>query len=213
MKTDDLVTMLASGAVAVERGTLERRFMTGVGIGSVVTAAMMLSLLGMNPELPQAVRVPMFWVKTAFAASLVVASFIIALRLSRPGVALGRAPLAIATPLLAMWALAAVTLLAAAPEQRVSLVLGETWTVCPWLIALLAVPVFIGTLWCVSGLAPTSPRTAGAASGLLAGAISTLVYCLHCPEMAAPFLAVWYVLGISIPTLAGALVGPRLLRW
>jgi hypothetical protein len=31
--------------------------------------------------------------------------------------------------------------------------------------------------------------------------------------MAAPFLATWYVLGILIPAILGALLGPRLLRW
>jgi hypothetical protein len=40
-----------------------------------------------------------------------------------------------------------------------------------------------------------------------------LVYSLHCPETAAPFVAFWYLLGISIPTAGGALLGPRLLRW
>ena len=29
----------------------------------------------------------------------------------------------------------------------------------------------------------------------------------------APFLAVWYVLGMLVPTALGALVGPRVLRW
>jgi len=47
----------------------------------------------------------------------------------------------------------------------------------------------------------------------LAGALATLVYALHCPESAAPFMAVWYVLGIAIPTVAGALLGRRVLRW
>lgn len=213
MKTDDLVTMLASGNVAVPPHSVERRFMAGVGAGSLGTVALMLAVLGVNPELSEAARLPMFWVKCLFAASLVVASGVTAARLSRPGVALGSAPLALASPLLAMWILATVTLLAAAPEQRASLVLGKTWDVCPLLIAMLSVPVFVGTLWCVSGLAPTRTRLAGAASGLLAGTIATLVYCLHCPEMTAPFLAVWYVLGMAAPTILGALLGPRLLRW
>ncbi|HWT72548.1 MAG TPA: NrsF family protein, partial [Oxalicibacterium sp.] len=38
-------------------------------------------------------------------------------------------------------------------------------------------------------------------------------YCLHCPELAAPFVGFWYVLGMLIPTAAGALLGPRVLRW
>jgi hypothetical protein len=32
-------------------------------------------------------------------------------------------------------------------------------------------------------------------------------------ELTAPFLAVWYVSGIAVPVLVGAVLGPRLLRW
>ena len=65
----------------------------------------------------------------------------------------------------------------------------------------------------MKGLAPTRLALAGAAAGLLAGAGGALIYALHCPEMAAPFLAIWYLLGMLIPTAVGALLGPRLLRW
>ena len=65
----------------------------------------------------------------------------------------------------------------------------------------------------MKGLAPTRLRWAGAAAGLLAGAGGALVYALHCPEMAAPFIGIWYLLGMLIPTTIGALVGPRVLRW
>ena len=77
----------------------------------------------------------------------------------------------------------------------------------------LSLPLFASTLWALKGLAPTRLALAGASAGLLSGALGALVYSLHCPESAAPFLAVWYVLGIAIPTLAGALLGPRVLRW
>jgi hypothetical protein len=91
--------------------------------------------------------------------------------------------------------------------------LGQTWAVCPHLIAMLSAPVFVGTVWPMKGLAPTKPVLAGAAAGMLAGAVATVVYALHCPEMAAPFLATWYLLGMAIPTAVGAALGPRLLRW
>ena len=65
----------------------------------------------------------------------------------------------------------------------------------------------------MKGLAPTRLALAGAAAGLLAGAIGALVYALHCPEMEAPFLGVWYVAGMLIPAAAGALLGPIVLRW
>jgi hypothetical protein len=31
--------------------------------------------------------------------------------------------------------------------------------------------------------------------------------------MAAPFIATWYLLGITLPAVVGALLGPVLLRW
>jgi hypothetical protein len=40
-----------------------------------------------------------------------------------------------------------------------------------------------------------------------------LAYALYCPEMAAPFVAIWYLLGMLIPAAAGAVLGPLLLRW
>jgi hypothetical protein len=47
----------------------------------------------------------------------------------------------------------------------------------------------------------------------LAGAVGALVYTLHCPELGAPFLGIWYVLGMLAPALLGAALGPRILNW
>ncbi len=46
-----------------------------------------------------------------------------------------------------------------------------------------------------------------------AGGLGALAYTLHCPALAAPFLGLWYTIGIAIPAAAGALLGPALLRW
>jgi hypothetical protein len=54
---------------------------------------------------------------------------------------------------------------------------------------------------------------AGAAAGFAAGAIGAFLYSVHCAELAAPFIGIWYLLGILIPTTIGALCGPRFLRW
>jgi hypothetical protein len=114
---------------------------------------------------------------------------------------------------IAMWVLAAVTLAAASPQDRARLILGHTAGVCPFLIALVAAPLLIALLWVMRSLAPTRLRWAGAASGFAAGSIGALVYTLHCPELAAPFLGICYLLGMLIPTAIGAWLGPRLLRW
>ena len=73
--------------------------------------------------------------------------------------------------------------------------------------------VLAAVLWAIRGLAPTRPVMTGATAGRLAGGVGALVYTLHCPELEAPFLGVWYVIGMAIPTAIGAFLGPRLLRW
>jgi hypothetical protein len=213
MKTDDLVTMLAAGAEPVESGATARRYALALGWGALGATLLMATLLGVRADLAEAVRLPMFWVKLGFPLCLAVAALYAATRLSRPGVRLGRVPAVLVAPIIVIWLMAAYALLGTAPDERLALLLGQTWAVCPLLIAMLSVPVFGGTFWAMSGLAPTRPVLAGGATGLLAGAVATAVYALHCPEMAAPFLATWYLLGMAIPTVVGALLGPRLLRW
>lgn len=213
MKTDEFVAMLARGSAEIAPRVIERRFVVGIGLGVMASSLLLVATLDIRVDLAMAVRLPMFWLKLGFAASLMLASLLAAVRLSRPGTPVGRAPAAIVTPIAALWLLAVVTLMTAAPGQRLALLLGTTWTVCPLLIAMLAVPVFVGSMWALAGLAPTRLRMAGAAAGLLSGATAALLYSLHCPEMAAPFLATWYVLGIAIPMVFGALLGPRFLRW
>jgi hypothetical protein len=213
MRTDDLVTMLSTGAVPVTPGATARRHALALGGGALGATFLMALLLGVRADVAEAMRLPMFWVKLAFPASVAVGALMAATRLSRPGVRLGKVPLALATPVVALWLLAAYVLIGAAPEERTTMILGRTWNVCPFLIAMLSLPTFGGTLWAMRGLAPTRPVLAGGAAGLLAGAVATTVYALHCPEMAAPFLAVWYVSGMLIPAVTGALLGPRLLRW
>jgi hypothetical protein len=63
------------------------------------------------------------------------------------------------------------------------------------------------------GLGPTNLRAAGAIAGLTSGGVGAAVYALHCPESAAPFIVIWYSLGMAAAGALGALLGPRLLRW
>lgn len=213
MKTDELVNILASGAGAVQPHAAARRYASAIGWGLLGAALLMALLLGVRHDLAQAVLLPMFWVKVAFVACLAAISSIGAMHLSRPGLRLAWLPGALAAPVLAMWVLAGFVLLRADAGQRAQLFFGETWDSCPFLIAMLSVPALVAVLWAMKGLAPTRLRLAGAAAGLLAGAVGALVYCLHCPELEAPFVGFWYLLGMLIPTAVGSLLGPRLLRW
>jgi hypothetical protein len=213
MKTDDLVTMLATGAAAVDPRAAARRCALAAGAAVAVAMAIMAAWLGVRWSLVRDLAEPMLWVKFAFVASLAAGGWIAALRLGRPGASLAGVPAAIAAPLAAIWVLGAVALYGADPAQRAALVFGQTWNACPLNIAVLAAPVFAAMLWGMKGFSPTRPALAGAAAGLAAGAAGAVVYAFHCPELAAPFLGIWYVLGVLIPTALGAVVGPLVLRW
>ena len=213
MKTDDLISMLATGDSSVSGPNAGQRYARAGGLGAVGAALLMLVLLQLRHDFLPALWLPMFWVKIGFAASLAGASLFAVLRLSRPGASLGGVPLLLALPVLGIWAIAAYALINADPGERSRLFFGDTWAVCPFLIALLSLPVYLATFRVMQDMAPTRPRLAGFAAGLLSGAIAATVYCLHCPEMGAPFVGFWYLLGILIPAMMGAWQGNSRLRW
>lgn len=213
MKTEDFIDMLATGLTAVEKNVAARRYAMAISFGVLGSILLMTTLLGIRPDIVESAQLAKFWIKLGFVSCLAGASLFVVLRLSKPGIRLGMAPSALATPVAVMWLFAMFVMNAADPAQRMKLLLGETWAVCPFLIAMLSVPIFAMVIWAMKGLAPTRLGLAGAAAGFLSGAAGALVYCFHCPEMEAPFLGVWYLLGILIPTIVGALGGRYLLRW
>ena len=213
MKTEDLVTMLATGLEAVDSKHAPIRQMGALGAAGACSVAFEALALGVNPRLAAAVIAPDFWLREAFCASLALLGFALALRLARPGMALGILPAGMTLIVLGMWIVASASLGSLAPEARSRAVFGATAAVCPWLIAVTAAPLLLALLWMLRGLAPTRLRLSGAIAGFAAGAMGAFAYTLHCPELAPAFVAVWYVLGMLIPAAAGALLAPRLLRW
>jgi hypothetical protein len=213
MKTDDLINMLASGPdVAAPKVPLQK-FALVVSSGVLLSVILMLTVLGLRPNMSELAMLPAFWIKMAFVVALAVCGWLAVTQLATPGARTKQLPLLIASPILLIWLLAAASMLNATPEQRADLFWGDTWHYCSWLIAILSLPIFIAILRVMRQMAPTRLRLAGAGAGFAAGAAATLIYSFHCPEIAAPFIGFWYVVGILIPSILGALIGPRILRW
>lgn len=213
MKTDDLVSLLAADVAPAPRRAASRRLLLALLIGLPLSFAWMVFDLGVRRDLVQALFWPMLWVKLVFPACIAVAGFVMVQRLARPGVRVRKAWLGVAVPVLAIWALAVVVWVIAAPEDRPMMFWGLSWRVCIINIAVISVPMFVASMIALKSLAPTRPALAGAAAGAMSGGAAASVYALHCMELAAPFLAFWYVLGIAVPMLVGAAIGHRLLRW
>ncbi len=212
MKTDELIAWLAEEPVAVRPVTLTLAL--GVGAGAGVSFVVMLLWMHLRPDLATAILTGAFWMKLAYAASLAALAFPIVVRLSRPGSTVERFDLALLVPVLALATIAVVELMAAAtPGERMHLMMGASSRVCPWRIIALSMPVLAGIAVAMRALAPTRLALAGGAAGLLAGAVGTAIYALHCDESAAPFVVIWYTFGMAVVGLLGGLFGRALLRW
>lgn len=210
MKTDDLIESLAAGVEPVKPARLSPLL---VGGAFVIALFIVVVLLGLLPDMPEAVRGPVFWAKAAYTGALAIAAAWLVTRLGLPGARTGLAGGSVAAIVGLAGVAAAIELTRLPPEARMDAWLGLTWQVCPLLI--LIISAFSAPLVFIAArrLAPTQPMQAGAAAGLLSGALAATAYGLHCPEATASFVATWYTLGMAAAALIGALVGRFVLRW
>lgn len=210
MKTDDLIEALAAGLEPVKPARLSPLM---VGGAFAVALLIVVVLLGVLPNLAEAVRGPVFWAKAAYTGALAVASAWLVTRLGRPGAPMGMAGWSIAAIVGLAVALGVIELARLPAETRMDAWLGFTWQVCP--PSILIISAFTAPLIFLAArrLAPTRPMQAGAATGLLTGALAATAYGFHCPEATAAFVATWYTLGMAAAAALGAVVGRFALRW
>lgn len=212
MRTDDLIDALVSDTRPT-RGAVVWTMGVSILLAVVGSSIVMALGWGLRPDLEGALATGPFWMKAGYTATFGLAGVILVERIGRPGASARAGWLLIGAGLAVISALAAYQLEATPSAQWTSLVMGQSWSRCPWRIAAIALPAFAAALWASRRMAPTRPRLAGAAAGLMAGGVGATVYGLYCQETAAAFTAVWYTLGMLIWAAAGALIGKRLLRW
>ena len=212
MTTADLIAALAAGASPTPPIPVARRIAAAGLLGAALALVLLIAWLGLRP-LGEAARTGSFWMKAGYTLILSLAGLMAVRRLARPGDSLGRAPLIVAAAIAGMAVLAAIEIARAPSADLGALWLGHTWQSCSLHIVALAAPVYLGVAWALRRLAPTRLAMAGAAAGLLAGAVGATVYGLYCDETAAAFVFTWYTLGVAACAAIGALVGTRLLRW
>ncbi len=209
----DLARDLSADLAPVSQWYVPGRLLAGIAIGAAISILLVLALLGPRPDMHDAMRTGMFWLKLAYPLSLALIAGLAAERLARPaGSAHARIPWLV-VPLLFVFGLGALELIFASRAARMSLLMGGSARVCSFFVLSASVPPLAGLVWAMRGLAPTRLREAGAAIGLAAGGAGAFAYAWHCTETGAPFLAVWYTLGIAAAALLGWLLGPRVLRW
>ena len=213
MRTDELIAQLSDGLAPVKRGQVARLLLGAVMIGVAGSTLVMLGMLGLRHDFAAAMVSFGMWTKLVYTFAIAAFGFWLVERAGRPGAEMTRPLLLLILPLLAIALLSAMQMSNASHTEMPKLVMGHSSRVCAPLVFLTAIPTLAATFWALRKLAPTRLTTAGAIAGLFAGGAGAFVYSFHCTEGAAPFIAIWYTLGIIVTAAVGALLGPRLLRW
>jgi hypothetical protein len=212
MKTRDLINVLVADRTAISPRPVFA-VAIAVGVGTVISAVLLLSSIGIRPDLASAVMSPRFLAKFAIALSLAVGAVGLTARLSRPEASAGLWIWMLgAIPLFLTLAVAVELILAPASQWEARL-FGAHWLACLALIPLFALPALAGILIALKRGAPRNGGLAGAIAGVAAGGIAATVYVLHCPDDSPLFVAAWYTLAICIVALLGFLPGRLWLKW
>jgi|SRR5579859_1249245 len=210
--TEDLIRTLADAAAY--RPPSNRRLVSFASLGAVAVAlSLAIFLFGPRPDLSTALATGGFWLKFAYPAAVAVVASLAVARLGRPDAATATVLWLAVAASVALAAVASHEVLTLPAPARLAALMGHSWRVCSLRIGAISLPGFGAILLALRMMAPTNARLAGAAAGLLAGALGAAAYSLTCNETSLAFLAGWYSLGMLAWVVAGALLGPRLLRW
>jgi hypothetical protein len=213
MKTDDLVAALSAHIEPVNRRLLSRTVYFALAAGTVVAFGIMLIGLGVRADLMTARALIFLVLKLAFTVGIVGVASVYLTRLARPGGERRSSSISALMPFAVIVLLAAISLGLAPSSHWNKMVMGDEWLECLLSIPLIAIVPFAVIIGAVRTAAPTNLARTGAFAGLIAGGVSAMAYALHCTDDSLPFVAVWYGGTIVLCTLAGAALGPRLLRW
>lgn len=213
MKTDDLVDMLSTNVEAVDRRQMSRTVGGAAAVGAVVALGAALIVLGGRPDSWSAGTLGFMIAKLAFSVTVTASALFYLIRFVRPTD--GRhGPMALlALPFVGIVGLAAISLAYAPAVHWQVMLMGDEWLECLLSIPVIAIVPFALVVWAARQAAPTDLQRAGALAGLVAGGLSAIGYALHCTADSLPFVAIWYTGTIMVCTFAGAILGPRLLRW
>ena len=213
MQTEELIETLVLAVRPVPRHFVERRIALGLIVGGAGALAVVITVLGIRPDIGEAVYGFRFWMKWIYTASLGGASIILIIKLARPTGEGIRCLDIMPFPVLLLTFMAGIELWRTPRADWSTLWLGHSWGTAPWMVFLLSLPVLIGLIKPYRSFAPTRLRLAGTAIGLTAGAWGAALYSLHCTEVSALFVVTWYSLGICLCGMVGMLTGPLMFRW
>jgi hypothetical protein len=212
MQTDQFIKTLAADAGQRER-PVGQVLAASLLVALPVSAAMLLSTLGLRADVSAAMGNPFFDLKFIVTLSLALSAIIVALHLSRPEATARRWRLLLLAPLAILGlAIGGEAMLPQRTPMMTRLV-GHNAMLCLTAIPLLSLPLLAAALIGLRRGATSNPTLAGALAGMIAAGFAATFYAAHCVDDSPLFVATWYTLATAAVAAIGALAGRRLLRY
>ena len=211
MNTDALIAALSADIRPVSRHAIQYKIAAGVSVGIAAAALLLVSLLGLRPDLPEAASGSAFWIKGGYTLALGLTGLVLAIQLARPDSDRLQGLWLVPVPVLSMTVIA-FSEAAADSKGAVQMITTARWICLPYIL-MLASPIYLGIISTVRTFAPTRLAASGAAAGLVAGGFGATIYGLYCEQASACYVLTRYTIAIVMVSGIGALAGRLILRW
>ena len=211
MKTDELINVLAVDFCP--QAPFTRVLLFAALHGALVAGAMFFLVLGLRPDISQAMESLRFLFKFVVTLTFAVAATGAALHSARPGDGLAWWGWALAAAPALLLSAVGLELMALPARAWMDYLVGHNAR-----FGLTFIPFFSsGPLICIFAAlrrgAPTCPRLTGALAGLAASGIGATFYGANCDDDSPLFVATWYPLATLVVVLIAFVAGGKLLRW
>jgi len=212
MKTEELINAIVQDG-ASRRISMAARISTALLLGGIAAATLFMSVLGVRPDIIQALQTWRFDIKVATTLVCFGVALWATYELARPDADTRRALLVLALPLALLGVTVASEVIVSPTDAWMGRAIGTNSRLCLASITTLSIAPLGALLFAMRAGAARSPPFAGAAAGLLAGGLAATLYATHCVDDSPLFVALWYIPAIALVALIGAAAGSRLLRW
>lgn len=192
------------------RAIMAITLIAGTCAAALPVLAVVILVLSRNPGLDSGFDATQA-VSLATWLTLAAGALWILVELTQPGASRGIWKFLLPAPLLLGGGIA-VELARTPPNVWVSRASSAAPAACFTMIFLFALPILTSILYVMRGIAVVSPRSAGAAAGLLASSVAAAIYLWHCPENSLLSVAIWHGLAVAAVAAVSAYLGHKYLR-
>jgi hypothetical protein len=213
LRTENLIAALVADGPSGET-PISRTLTVAAAIGAAIAALAFFAILGFRADITAALETVRYQTKLLVTAALLLPALPLVWHYARPNSnGLGWITLLlIVSP--SILAIACTLEMAAVPSADwAARLYGTGPTKCLLSIPFLSIAPLSALLYGLSQGAPTKPVVAGSVAGLASAAFAAMLYASNCINDSPLFVAAWYTTAIALVTIAGGLLGSRLLRW